>query len=221
MAAQSDILDRLADEAIGLAEDRRAVLGIAGSPGAGKSLLVEQLLGRIGERKGPGWVAHVPMDGFHLADEQLRRIGALRRKGAPDTFDPVGYAHLLKRVAVETDAPVYAPGFDRTLEQPLAAALVVLPIARLVITEGNYLLLEQPAWLQARRAMDRVWFVDSEEALRVERLVARHVEFGKSRDAAQAWVADTDQPNADLVSPTAGAADLVIMNSADGWHISP
>jgi pantothenate kinase len=221
VAAQSDILDRLADEAIGLAEDRRAVLGIAGSPGAGKSMLVEQLLARIGERKGRGWVAHVPMDGFHLADEQLRRIGALQRKGAPDTFDPVGYAHLLKRVAVETDAPVYAPGFDRTLEQPLAAALVVLPSARLVITEGNYLLLEHPAWLQARRAMDRVWFVDSEEALRVERLVARHVEFGKSRDAAQAWVADTDQPNADLVSPTADAADLVIMNSADGWHISP
>jgi pantothenate kinase len=221
VAAQSDILDRLADEAIGLAGDRRAVLGIAGSPGAGKSMLVEQLLARIGERKGRGWVAHVPMDGFHLADEQLRRIGALRRKGAPDTFDPVGYAHLLKRVAVETDAPVYAPGFDRTLEQPLAAALVVLPTAQLVITEGNYLLLEHPSWLQARRAMDRVWFVDSEEALRVERLVARHVEFGKSRDAAQAWVADTDQPNADLVSPTADAADLVIMNSADGWHISP
>src|SRR3954462_4842294 len=221
VAAQSDILDRLADEAIGLAEDRRAVLGIAGSPGAGKSMLVEQLLARIGERKGRGWVAHVPMDGFHLADEQLRRIGALRRKGAPDTFDPVGYAHLLKRVAVETDAPVYAPGFDRTLEQPLAAALVVLPTARLVITEGNYLLLEHPTWLQARRAMDRVWFVDSEEALRVERLLARHVEFGKSRDAAQSWVADTDQPNADLVSPTAGSADLLIMNSADGWRISP
>jgi pantothenate kinase len=92
---------------------------------------------------------------------------------------------------------------------------------RLVITEGNYLLLEHPAWLQARRAMDRVWFVDSEEALRVERLVARHVEFGKSPDAAHSWVAATDQPNADLVSRTAGTADLVIMNGTDGWHISP
>ena len=221
MAAESDVLDRLADEAIGLAEDRRAVLGIAGSPGAGKSTLVERLIARIGERKGSGWVAHVPMDGFHLADEQLRRIGALGRKGAPDTFDAVGYAHLLERVAAETDAPVYAPGFDRTVEQPLAAALVVLPTARLVITEGNYLLLEHPAWLQARRAMDRVWFVDSEEALRVERLVARHVEFGKSPDAAHSWVAATDQPNADLVSPTAATADVVIMNGPDGWRISP
>lgn len=222
VAAQSNTLDRLVEDAVGLAETRqRAVLGIAGSPGTGKSTLVEQLLARIGERKGPGWVAHVPMDGFHLADEQLRRIGAVGRKGAPDTFDPVGYAHLLERVAVETDAPVYAPGFDRTLEQPLAAALAVLPTVRLVITEGNYLLLEHPDWLRVRRAMDRVWFVTSDEALRVERLVARHVEFGKGPDAAQAWVAGTDQPNADLVSPTAGAADVVIMNGSDGWSILP
>lgn len=222
VAAQSDTLERLAEDAIALAELRpRAVLGIAGSPGAGKSILVDQLLAHIGERKGPGWVAHVPMDGFHLADEQLRRLGALGRKGAPDTFDSVGYAQLLERVAVETEAPVYAPGFDRTLEQPLAAALVVLPTARLVITEGNYLLLEHPSWLRARRAMDRVWFVASEEALRVERLVARHMKFGKSPDAAQAWVTGADQPNAELVSTTATAADVVIVNSANGWLIAP
>lgn len=222
VAAQSDTLERLAEDAIALAEHRpRAVLGIAGSPGAGKSTLVDQLLAHIGERKGPGWVAHVPMDGFHLADEQLRRLGALGRKGAPDTFDSVGYAQLLERVAVETEAPVYAPGFDRTLEQPLAAALVVLPTARLVITEGNYLLLEHPSWLRARRAMDRVWFVASEEALRVERLVARHMKFGKSPDAAQAWVIGTDQPNAELVSTRATAADVVIVNSANGWLIAP
>jgi pantothenate kinase len=221
VAAESETLERLTDDAIALAECRpRAVLGIAGSPGAGKSTLVERLLARISERMGAGWVAHIPMDGFHLADEQLRRLGVLERKGAPDTFDPKGYAQLLERVAVETDEPVYAPGFDRTLEQPLAAALVVLPTARLVITEGNYLLLEHPAWLRARRAMDRVWFVTTEEALRIERLMARHVEFGKSPDAARAWVTGTDQPNADLVSPTAATADLVIVNSADGWLIS-
>jgi pantothenate kinase len=222
VATGSDTLQRLAQDAIALAENRqRVILGVAGSPGAGKSTLVEQLLARIGECKGPGWVAHVPMDGFHLADEQLRRLGALGRKGAPDTFDSVGYELLLERIAAETDAPVYAPGFDRTLEQPLAAALVVPPTARLVITEGNYLLLDHPAWLRARRAMDRVWFVTSEEARRVERLVARHVEFGKSPDAAKAWVVGTDQPNADLVSSTAATADLVIVNGSDGWLISP
>ena len=222
VAAKSDTLERLAEDAIALADSRpRAVLGIAGSPGAGKSTLVAELLARICDRKGEGWAAHIPMDGFHLADEQLRRLGALERKGAPETFDPAGYAQLLERVAMETDAPVYAPGFDRTLEQPLAAALVVLPTARLVVTEGNYLLLDHPAWQRARQAMDQVWFVTSREALRVERLVARHVEFGKSPDAAQAWVAGTDQRNAELVSPTATTADVVILNSADGWLISP
>lgn len=220
--AKTDTLERLADDAIALADVApRAVLGIAGSPGAGKSTLVEQLLTRIRERKGEGWAAHVPMDGFHLADDQLRRLGALGRKGAPDTFDSAGYAHLLERVAVETDAPVYAPGFDRTLEQPLAAALVVLPTARLVVTEGNYLLLNHPAWQRARRAMDGVWFVTGDEQLRLQRLIARHVEFGKSPGAARTWVADTDQRNADLVGPTAAAADLVIVNGADGWRVSP
>ena len=160
VVAESDTLERLVGDAIALADSRpRSVLGIAGSPGAGKSTLVEQLLACVRQRRGADWAAHVPMDGFHLADEQLRRLGALERKGAPDTFDPTGYAQLLERVAVETDAPVYAPGFDRTLEQPLAASLVVLPTARLVVTEGNYLLLDHPAWRRARRAMDRVWFV--------------------------------------------------------------
>ena len=214
------IADLLARDAIALASDSaRAVLGIAGSPGAGKSTLVEELLDRIRAIKGGDWVAHIPMDGFHLADAQLDRIGARARKGAPDTFDVAGYAHLLERVRREIDAPVYVPGFDRTLEQPLAAALVVLPSARLVVTEGNYLLVDDPQWARARRAMDAVWFVASEEATRVERLVARHIEFGKSPQQARAWVATTDQPNSELVAATAGRADRVIVNGAAGWGL--
>ncbi|MBE1546996.1 pantothenate kinase [Mycobacterium sp. OAS707] len=214
------IADLLARDAIALASDSaRAVLGIAGSPGAGKSTLVEELLGRIRAIKGDDWVAHIPMDGFHLADAQLDRIGARARKGAPDTFDVAGYAHLLERVRREIDAPVYVPGFDRTLEQPLAAALVVLPSARLVVTEGNYLLLDDPQWARARRAMDAVWFVASEEATRVERLVARHIQFGKSPQQARAWVATTDQANSELVAATAGRADRVIVNGAAGWGL--
>src|ERR1700754_2862541 len=139
--------DLLAREAVALVGDRsRAIAGIAGSPGGGKSTLVDLVLERIGAANGADWVAHVPMDGFHLADAQLARIGARGRKGAADTFDAAGYAHLLERVRREAGEPVYVPGFDRTLEQPLAAALVVLPSARLIITEGNYLLLDDPHW---------------------------------------------------------------------------
>ncbi|WP_156448343.1 nucleoside/nucleotide kinase family protein [Mycobacterium sp. NAZ190054] len=215
------LLESLAAEAVALGEHRpRAVLGIAGSPGAGKSTLVELLLERIERLRGPGWAAHVPMDGFHLADDQLRRLGRLDRKGAPDTFDAAGYAHLLKRVRDETGADVYAPGFDRGLEQPLAAALVVPTTARLVVTEGNYLLLERPEWLRARQMMDRVWFVAADEHIRTARLVFRHVEFGKSAAAARAWVGAVDRRNAELVAGTAAAADRVIVNGAQGWVIS-
>jgi pantothenate kinase len=212
--------DLLARDAIALVGDSsRAILGITGSPGAGKSTLVQVLVDRIRAAKGDHWVSHIPMDGFHLADDQLDRIGALGRKGAPDTFDVAGYMHLLERVKHEVDHPVYVPGFDRTLEQPLAAALVVLPSARLVITEGNYLLLDHPHWARARRAMDAVWFVASEEATRVERLVARHIQFGKPPNEARAWVATIDQRNAELVADTVGRADRVIVNSAAGWGL--
>lgn len=213
-----EVLESLAADAVALGERvPRAVLGIAGCPGAGKSTLVDWLLQRVGQLRGAGWVAHVPMDGFHLADDQLRRLGRLGRKGAPDTFDAAGYARLLDRVCEDTDIDVYVPGFDRTLEQPLAAALVVHPTARLVITEGNYLLLGTADWLRARQAMDQVWFVSADDQTRTARLTARHVEFGKSPDAARAWVTAVDQRNAELVSPTATAADRVILNGAQGW----
>jgi pantothenate kinase len=212
--------DLLARDAIALVGDQsRAILGIAGSPGAGKSTLVDMLLARVRAAKGADWVAHIPMDGFHLADVQLDRIGARGRKGAPDTFDAAGYAHLLERVRSETDDPVYVPGFDRRLEQPLAAALVVLPSARLVVTEGNYLLVDDPRWVRARRAMAAVWFVVSEETMRVERLVARHVQFGKTPHEARSWVTTTDERNSELVDATVGKADRVIVNGGAGWDL--
>ncbi|BBZ74986.1 nucleoside/nucleotide kinase family protein [Mycolicibacterium anyangense] len=215
------VLDRLADDAIGIAgPPSRAILGIAGSPGAGKSTLVEELLRRIAGRQGPGWVAHVPMDGFHLADAQLRRLRRLNRKGAPDTFDALGYAHLLERVRTEPDSQIYAPGFDRHLEQPLSAALVVPPSAELVITEGNYLLLDHPLWSRARATMNQVWLVTADQAVRTSRLVARHVEFGKSPPDARDWVEAVDERNAQLVASSAAVADRVIGNGAHGWSIS-
>ena len=214
-------IEALATAAVALvAERRRVVLGIAGAPGAGKSTLAEGLVRAVAAAMGDDWVAHVPMDGFHLADVQLERLGALSRKGAPDTFDADGYAHLLHRVVAEPDSWVYAPGFDRRLEQPLAAAVVVPPSARLVVTEGNYLLLPEQRWERARAQLAEVWFVAGDDELRRARLVERHVRFGKSPAAALAWVEQSDEANAVAVAATADRADRVVVNGPDGWVLA-
>ena len=192
---------------------RRALLGIAGSPGGGKSTLAERLTAVLNGDREP-WVAHVPMDGFHLADVELERLGRRDRKGAPDTFDAAGYAALLERLRHDEDGIVYAPGFERTLEQPVAGSIPVPPTARLIITEGNYLLVDDRPWARVRARLDEVWFCELDEAERVRRLIARHEEFGKEHDEAVAWVLGTDQRNADLVAATRDRADLVVPESA-------
>ncbi|MFI0228501.1 nucleoside/nucleotide kinase family protein [Streptomyces sp. NPDC017086] len=196
-------------------DGRRALLGIAGSPGAGKTTLAERLVAAL-NGDGPPWAAHVPMDGFHLADAELDRLGRRDRKGAPDTFDAAGYAALLRRLREETDGVVYAPAFERELEQPLAGAIPVPPEARLVVTEGNYLLLTEGSWARVRPCLDEVWFCETAEDERIRRLVARHEEFGKEHAAAVAWVRGTDQRNADLVAATRDRADLVVEATAMG-----
>jgi pantothenate kinase len=155
------------------------------------------------------------MDGFHLADVELERLGLRDRKGAPETFDAAGYAALLRRLREAAGEGregeiVYAPGFERVLEQPLAGAIPVLPTARLIVTEGNYLLL----WPQVRSQLDEVWFCELDEKERLRRLIARHEKFGKTHEKAVAWVLRSDQPNAELVAATIDQADLVIR--ADG-----
>lgn len=207
----SPTLDELLGRARALVrDDRRAVLGITGSPGAGKTTLAERLV-RALNGDGSPWVAHVPMDGFHLADVELERLGLRDRKGAPDTFDSAGYAALLRRLRDDSAGDiVYAPGFERVLEQPIAGAIPVFPSARLVVTEGNYLLLAESSWVRVRAQLDEVWFCELDEDERVRRLVARHEEFGKNHDTAVAWVLGTDQRNADLVAATRDRADLVV-----------
>jgi pantothenate kinase len=210
-------VNELAARARGLLAHRdRAVLGITGAPGAGKTTLVEALLAALRDAPpegmdGTDWLAHVPMDGFHLADVQLDRLGLRHRKGAPETFDAAGYHCTLTRILENDGAgPVYAPGFERELEQPIAAAIAVPPEARLILTEGNYLLMDEGEWPKVRATMAEVWYVDLPDQVRRDRLVERHVRFGKTPDAAREWVDRSDEANAVLVRKLRSSADLVV-----------
>lgn len=195
---------RLADAAAG----RRVLVGVVGAPGSGKSTLAKRLANRL---TADGWPAvRVPMDGFHLADVALVERRLLDRKGAPETFDAHGYLNLLRRLRAESGHDVLAPGFERDLEQPIAASITVAPSHRVVVTEGNYLLDDADPWPEVHAELDEVWFVDLDDGRRRSRLVDRHVKHGKSREAAQAWVDEVDEPNARRVLARSGTADLVV-----------
>lgn len=199
-------LATLTERARGLADaGGRRILGIAGAPGAGKSTLAARITERL-----DGRAVLVPMDGFHLAGGELERLGRAGRKGAPDTFDAAGYAALLRRLRRPGTDPVYAPAFDRALEEPVAGSVCVAPDIPLVVTEGNYLLLDEGPWAPVRGLLDEVWFLDADPGLRVSRLVDRHVRFGKPRPYAERWVAGSDERNARLVERHRDRADLVV-----------
>lgn len=205
-------LSALVDRATSLLDrPGRVVLGVTGQPGAGKSTLAEELMARLRAVLGQDAVGHLPMDGFHLADVQLDHLGRRDRKGAPDTFDVDGYVTALRRLHDEPDRTLFAPGFERDFEQPVAAAVAIPPSVRIIVTEGNYLLLRDGGWERVRPLLTEAWFLEVDDDVRRARLVRRHEEFGKSPDAARDWVDEVDGPNADLVATTRDAADLVVV----------
>lgn len=183
------------------ADGRCRVLGIAGGPGAGKSTLAASLAG-------PG-VAVVGMDGWHLANAVLDRLGRRERKGAPDTFDADGYVAFLDRVRAGAGT-VWAPEFRRDLEEPIAGALEVGSDTALLVTEGNYLLVDAAPWDAVRARLDEVWFVAPDEDERRARLIARHERHGRTHDEAVARADGSDAANARVIAATAPRADVVL-----------
>ena len=179
----------------------RRIIGIAGAPGAGKSTFAAELSSRI------GW-ALLPMDGYHLPQPRLLELGSRDRMGAPDTFDVPALLQTLADLRI-SGGPVFAPGFDRSIEEAVPDSIVIQP-ERDVIIEGNYLLHDGPGWYEVAPLLDMVFFLSLDEKLRHERLIARHIEFGKTPEAARDWALGPDQANATLIEATATKADHVV-----------
>tara|TARA_B110000503_G_C7059013_1_gene375804 strand:- start:94 stop:654 length:561 start_codon:yes stop_codon:yes gene_type:complete len=184
------------------------IIGIAGCPGSGKSTLAIDLVERLGPI-----ACHVPMDGFHLSNGQLSSLGRQGTKGAPDTFDSRGYVQLLSRIASEGE-DVYAPDFSRDIDNPIAASICVSKDKRIIVTEGNYLLLGLPIWQDVRHLLDEAWYLDMSDQARIAQLIQRHQEFGKSLTEAEQWVRNVDDKNAQLVSQNKQEANLVIWRNS-------
>jgi pantothenate kinase len=210
MVDMSDVTREVIDLTFS-AGGRRMVLGLAGPPGAGKSTLAEAIVTAARAAVAHDWAACLPMDGYHLSNAQLKRLGLLDRKGAPATFDADGYAAMLARVAADGGRDIYAPDYDRTVHhEPIAARLVIPGAARLVVTEGNYLAVDAAQWRPARPYIDHLWYVEAPDQVRRERLVGRQLAGGRDERGARDWVERSDWPNGELVKLSRRNADRVI-----------
>lgn len=202
MSHQDSSVDEAVERAVELAAaGRRTVLGIAGAPGSGKSTLARRVVAAVDERLGAGTAVQVPMDGFHLSNAALDALGRRGRKGAVDTFDADGYVALVRRL-VAADTTVWAPDFDRRIDEPVAGSIAVAPTTRLVVSEGNYLLDDTEPWAALGDLFTETWFCAVDDGVRVDRLVGRHMRHGRDHDAARAWAVEVDGVNAARVAPT-------------------
>jgi pantothenate kinase len=193
------------------ADGGRMILGLTGPPGAGKSTLAAAIVTAAQAAVVPEWAACLPMDGYHLSNAQLERLGLADRKGAPATFDTDGYAAMLARVAADGGRDIYVPDYDRIVHhEPIAARLVIPAAARLVVTEGNYLAVDAAQWRPVRRHIDHLWYVETQDQVRRERLIERQLAGGRDERGAREWVDGSDRLNGDLVKLSRGNADRVI-----------
>ncbi len=189
----------------------RKLIGLAGAPGSGKSTLARWLVDNLNNGADEAIAAVLPQDGFHYDDRILKQRKCIAFKGAPDTFDTNGLLSMLKRALVEPEIAI--PVFDRELEISRNCAEVINPVTRLLIVEGNYLLLDRPeCWSRLRRYFDMTIYLDVPIEELQRRLMMRWLNHGYSEDLAKAKIMENDLPNAKFVIKNSVQANWIISN---------
>ncbi len=181
----------------------RYIAALAGPAGSGKSTLAAAVVEALGAD-----ARAVSMDGFHFDDAILIARGQRSRKGAPETFDVAGYRHLLSRLVDEDEVAI--PVFDRGLELSRGSADLVTAHHRILVTEGNYLLLNEAPWTGLADFFDLTVFIDVPEAELDRRLLDRWAFYGKTPEAARAWIDGNDMPNIRRVTQGSRVADITV-----------
>ncbi|WP_210530293.1 nucleoside triphosphate hydrolase [Rubellimicrobium arenae] len=202
-------LDELARRLAAPVNGARTICAIAGAPGSGKSTLAEGLVERLNQAT-PGLAALLPMDGFHYDDLYLVPAGLRPRKGAPETFDVGGLRHTLLRLRANDEAAVAVPVFDRDIEIARAGARLIPSSVRVIVSEGNYLLLDRAPWNSLQPLFDVTVMIDvPEEELRA-RLTRRWEHYQLTPDEI-AWKLDgNDLPNGRMVRAESAPAQFVV-----------
>ncbi len=202
-------LTALADWLLAEPTEGRRIVAIAGSPGSGKSTAAEDLKARLNAGR-PGLADILPMDGYHFDDLVLNARGHRPRKGAPHTFDLDGYRAMLERLRVDGGRDVAVPVFDRTIEIARAGGRIIGADARIILTEGNYLLLDEPGWRDLAPLFDLTVKIEASEAVLVERLTRRWLDFDYGPEALATKMEGNDLPNMRLVLLNSRPADIVV-----------
>lgn len=187
----------------------RRIVAIAGPPASGKSTLAETLVTSLNEAS-PGTCALLPMDGFHYDDEVLIPRGWLPRKGAPHTFDVGGYAAALRRLKHNEEESIAVPRFDRSIEIARAGAIIIERAVRLIVTEGNYLLLEDAPWPDLRPSFDATALMTTDMDTLAARNRQRWVDIDMAEDGIRAKLDLNDMPNARLVVERSAEPDWIV-----------
>lgn len=193
-----------------LPPDGRFLLGIVGFPGAGKSTFSAKLAECINKKAGHEIAVVVPMDGFHRFNAELKAWGIWELKGIPESFDAQSFVDLLQALKEQSGRRIGCPTFDRTLEEPTENGIFVEPEHKLVIVEGNYLLLANSPWNQIKPILDQTWYIDETLTAIKPRLLERHMKGGRTKAQALEKMGSTDLANARLIKTTRPGADKII-----------